>query len=436
MKLKFILSVAILIIAFSNCKKHDVPSSNFKKYPSDVANAWMQLQIKLTRTTPGYNSVVSDRSFGYAGITLYESSLPGNPGYKSLLKQIGGTSITPDKNSDKYFWPASLNAAMAMITKSFFATTSPANMTTIDSLEAAYTMKFQSESDAEKINNAVDYGHKVAASIFEWSKTDGGHEAYKHIVDSTYVPPVGPGLWIPTFPAFGLPVFPHWGANRSFIANSAALTQPGPPIAYSEEIKSPFYQMVNELYTISLALSHEDSTIAKFWGDQPGNFNVPAHATNILTQLIVNSKMDLSEAVTAYALHGIAMNDASISVFKTKYTYNLIRPISYIRNVFGKGTWNSVIPTPPHPEYSAAHAVILGASATVLESIFGKNYTFTDHSYDNSYGARSFNSFEDYAKEAGRSRLLAGIHYSPSIAVGLIQGKQIGDLVNQLHLKN
>ncbi len=436
MKLKFILAAAVLIIVFSNCKKHDVPVPGVKKYPADVANAWMQLQIKLTRTTPGYNSVVSDRSFGYAGITLYESILPGTAGYKSLLNKIGGTSIMPDKSNDKYFWPASLNAAMAMLTKSFFATTSPANMATIDSLEAAYTIKFQSESDAEKIQNAINYGHQVAASIFEWSKTDGGHEAYKHIVDSTYVPPVGDGLWIPTPPAFGLAVFTNWAANRSFIANSATLSQPGPPIAYSEDAKSPFYQMVNELYTISLSLTHEDSTIAKFWGDQPGNLNVPAHATNILTQLIVNTKMDLAEACTAYALQGIAMNDAIISTFKTKYTYNLIRPISYIRKVFGKDTWNSVIPTPAHPEYSAAHAVISGASATVLENIFGKNYTFTDHSYDNSYGARSFNSFEDYAKEAGRSRLLAGIHYAPSIAVGLVQGKKIGDMVNALHLKN
>ena len=194
--------------------------------------------------------------------------------------------------------------------------------------------------------------------------------------------------------------------------------------------------MVNELYTISLSLSHEDSIIAKFWGDQPGNLNVPAHATNILTQLIVTKKMNLFEAAAAYALHGIAMNDASISVFKTKYTYNQIRPISYIRNVFLIANWNSVIPTPPHPEYSAAHAVVSAASATVLERIFGQNYAFTDHTYDGSYGTRSFNSFEDYAKEAGRSRLLAGIHYSPSIVIGLIQGRNIGNMVNRLRLKN
>ncbi len=435
MKLNLILSVALVTMLVTNCKKNDYFPAG-KKYPSDVANAWMQLHIKLTKSTAGYNSVVSDRSFGYAGITLYESVFPGIPGGMSLLSQIGETPLTPAKNREDYYWPASLNAAMAYITKQFFENTSVANMVTIDSLENAYKTKFQIEGDANKIQNGEDYGLQVATAIFEWSKTDGAHQAYKYIVDPSYVPPVGAGLWIPTPTAFGPAVHPHWGDNRSFIANSASLTQPGPPIAYSESVKSPFYEMVNELYTTSLSLTHEDSTVAKIWGDQPGNLNVPAHATNILTQLIVLNKMDMYEAAAAYALHGIAMNDASISPFKTKYTYNLLRPISYIRNVMQHTSWNSVLPTPPHPEYSAAHAVVSGASAKVLEKIFGKNYRFTDHSYDDSYGARSFNSFEDYAAEAGHSRLLAGIHYGPSIAIGSAQGEKIGELVNKIKIKH
>jgi PAP2 superfamily len=428
MKLTFILPIAVFITAFLSCKKHDTPVV-VNKYPADVANAWMQMEIKLTKTTTGYNSVVSDRFFAYAGIAMYESLVPGITGYHSLLPQIGGMAVLADKNSDQYYWPASVNAAMAMITKSFFETTSPANMASIDSLETVYSTKFQTESDAVKNQNAVNYGRQVATAIFNWSKTDGAHQAYSHIIDPTYTPPVGAGLWVPTPPANSPPVHPHWGDNRSFITNIATMTQPGPPTSYSTETNSSFYTMVNELYTISLSLTHEDSIIAKFWGDQPGNLNVPAHATNILTQLIVKNNLDLGAAAAAYALHGIAMNDASISVFKTKYQYNLLRPITYIRNTMGYTTWNTVIPTPAHPEYPAAHAVISAASAVVLEKLFGLNYSFTDHSYDTTYGARTYSSFDAYAKEAGRARLLAGIHYSPSIATGLIQGRQVGNKV-------
>lgn len=433
MHLRVILPAFLCLFLCFSCRKHDTPGP-IGKYPADLANAWMQMQIRLTRSTAGYNSVVSDRSIAYAGLTLYESLAPGIPGSRSLLPQIGGSALAPDKNRDQYYWPASANAAMAMLTKQFFETTSAANMASIDSLEAAYTAKFQNETDAAKIQQAVAYGRQVATAIFNWSATDGGHQAYSHIVDPSYIAPVGEGLWVPTFPAFGPPVHPHWGDNRSFIANIAAATQPAAPIAYSASAKSAFYEMVNELYTISLSLSHEDSTIANFWGDQPGNLNVPAHATNILTQLIVTNKLDLGAAAAAYALHGIAMYDASISVFKTKYTYNQVRPITYIRTVMGHSTWNSVIPTPSHPEYTAAHAVLSAASAVVLEKIFGLQYSFTDHSYDASYGARTYNSFDDYAKEAGRARVLAGIHYSPSVAAGLAQGRQVGNKVVQLRL--
>jgi hypothetical protein len=433
MKRTFILPVAVIVLAFSSCKKHDTPGP-VGNYPADVANAWMQMQIRLTRSTAGYNSVVSDRSFGYAGITMYEALAAGIPGAHSLLPQIGGAAVAINNGPGQYYWPASVNAAMASITKSFFETTSAANMASIDSLEAAFTAKFQTQADAAKIQNAVDYGRQVATYIFNWSATDGAHQAYSHITDPTYTAPTGDGLWVPTFPAFGQPVHPRWGNNRSFIANIAATTQPAPPIPYSASTESGFYAMVNELYTISLSLTHEDSTIAKFWGDQPGNLNVPAHATNILTQLIVKNNLDLGQAAAAYALHGIALNDASISVFKTKYTINQLRPITYIRNVMGHSTWNSVIPTPPHPEYTAAHAVISAASASVLEKIFGNHYSFTDHTYDATYGARTYNSFDDYAKEAGKARVLAGIHFSPSVATGLTQGRQVGSKVLLLHL--
>ncbi|RYY16613.1 MAG: hypothetical protein EOO04_26695 [Chitinophagaceae bacterium] len=432
MKLSIIVLISAFTIAIPGCRKHDEPGDP-GKYPADVANAWMQMHIRLTRSTPGFNSIVSNRSFSYAGITLYESLAPGIPGSRSLLPQIGGTAVMTNNGRDKYFWPASVNAAMARMTRLFFANTSAANVASIDSLESAFNARFQTEAESKKNQLAIDYGRQLATAVFEWSKTDGGHEAYLHIVDPTYVLPAGDGLWVPTSPNTS-PVHPRWGSNRSFIPNLASSTQPAAPVPYSSGPQSPFYNMVNELYTISLSLTREDSTIARFWGDQPGNLNVPAHATNILNGLIDRNRLDLNTAAAAYALHGIAMNDASISVFKTKYVYNQLRPATYIRNIMKHPEWNSVIPTPPHPEYSAAHAVVSAASAVVLEKFFGVNYGFTDHSYDATYGARTYKSFDDYAKEAGRSRLLAGIHYSPSISTGLVQGRLVGNKVVQLEL--
>jgi hypothetical protein len=78
--------------------------------------------------------------------------------------------------------------------------------------------------------------------------------------------------------------------------------------------------------------------------------------------------------------------------------------------------------------------VVSAASAVVLENIFGKQHAFTDNSYASTYGTRTYTNFDAYAIEAGRSRLLAGIHYSPSIATGLLQGRQVGNKVMLLRL--
>src|ERR1700754_1505799 len=103
MKRKVIITAAVVIFALSGCRKHDSPGP-ISKYTADLANDWMQMQIRLTSSTTGYNSVVSDRSFAYAGITLYESLVAGIPGYRSLLAQIGGSPVAPDKNRDQYYW--------------------------------------------------------------------------------------------------------------------------------------------------------------------------------------------------------------------------------------------------------------------------------------------------------------------------------------------
>jgi hypothetical protein len=440
---KIILISAILTCFFTSCEVLPTGPSNgegdsgnlVKKYPADVAIKWITLQQKLTKKTTGFDPLVSSRSYAYAGLTLYESVVKGMPGYNSVASPLIGTNINTLPKHQVIHWSASANAAMAFILKNLYANTSDANKVTIDSLESALTSEYQNETNAQIVSESADYGKKIANSIFEWSKTDGGHEAYLGATSSDYEAPTGQGLWIPTPPTFSKPIRPYWGNNRSFIPNSALSTAPPPPITYSESPDSDFYKMVNEVYDISLSLKDQDTRIIKHWADIPGNYNTPSHYTHIATQLIEENKFKLDQAAVTYAKHGIALNEAIISVFKAKYTHNLIRPISYIRNVLGYAEWSTVIGTPAHPEYPSAHATVGGASSTVLENIFGKNYSFVDRTHENLYGARSYKNLREYATEAAWSRVLAGIHYKPSADVALAQGEKVGNLVNKIKFK-
>jgi hypothetical protein len=430
------LFCATLLMSFvTACNKDDLPKHQ-NDYEPDVAVAWMNMYLRLTKATPGFNSVVAARAYAYAGFALYESVAPGAKDLQSITPQLNSAPAMPKAlKQNKYYWPASANAAMASITKKLFGNATPALVTAIDSLEIALKNKMKATGKEDEIQRAEAFGKQVADIIFEWSKTDGGHEAYNNTTSTTYIPPTGEGLWVATPPAFGKPLHPYWGNNRSFIANAATETQPAPPLPFSTDSKSEFYKEVWHLYMLSKNLNSADSITVKFWGDITGNYNAPAHATNIVTQLVVRKHLSLHDAAVLYCKHGIAYNDALISSFKTKYRYNLLRPITYIRTVLEQPNWNSVIPTPPHPEYASNHAVISSASAKVLEERFGKEFSFTDKTYEQEYGVRNYSSFSKYAEEAAMSRVLGGIHYRFTALSGLEQGVKVGKLVNGLRFR-
>ncbi|HTE31968.1 MAG TPA: vanadium-dependent haloperoxidase [Chryseolinea sp.] len=438
-----LFSCATVVLVLSGCNKPDLRGAGPKDYPPDVAIAWIKMEQNLFVGTPGLLPHVTGRAHGYLGITLYESMAQGMPGYQSVASQLSGDLVLPTIQQGKqYLWPVCANAALACMLKNLLPHAQPALLNAVDSLESELYRKFQDESNTNAMERSSAFGKEVAAAIFEWSKTDGGHEAYKNPFSDDYVSPVGDGKWVATgeFP-FSQPVYPYWGNNRTFVPGLVGSTQPGPPPAYSEQPGSEFYKAVNEIYVMSQNLDHDDSLTAKFWAydllhpEDLAEYEDVSHAANIATQIIIARKLSLQEAAVLYAKHAIALNDAGISCVKTKFTYNLVRPITYIRTVLGHGEWHPVIHTPPFPEYTSAHAAISMACAAVLEDSFGKDFAFTDHSFDNTYGPRSFASLEAYAKEAALSRLQGGIHYRFAMDEGLKQGKKVAALVDQLKFK-
>jgi hypothetical protein len=125
--------------------------------------------------------------------------------------------------------------------------------------------------------------------------------------------------------------------------------------------------------------------------------------------------------------------DAFIACWWTKYEYNLLRPITYIHNVFGDSEWQTAVNTPPFPEYTSGHSV--QAAAQVMTDLLSK-VTFTDHTHVGlGFAPRTFTSFFAFAEEAAISRLYGGIHFRTAIELGIEQGKCIGQKVSALQFK-
>lgn len=417
----YVLYFLMVIVTITACRKNDYhPRNHSEKFSSDVIDKWLTMQLRLMRNATGIPNQALSRHYAYAGIAALESLSPDHAAFKKFSKWNGLTGLPQAQAGFKYYYPANVNAALAQINRAMFPNASQVDKTAIDSLEQALTAEFLTSEDATTVNKSSDFGKAVASAVYNWSETDG----YKNS-SAAYTPPPGDGMWVPTAPAFASPASPYWGNNRPVVSGSTNQTLPGAPVSFSKNPDSEFYKMAKHVYDVSLTLTTDQKAMAMFWRDVPGA-TTPGHWVSILQQVIKQTNSNLDKAAFAYALTGAAINDASISCWRGKYTYTLVRPITYIRDVMGHTTWNSYIGTPAHPEYSSGHSVLSGAVAATMQEIFGNIGSFTDHTYDYlGLPARSFSSFEAIAKEAAQSRVYGGIHYQQTVDLGLIEGKKI-----------
>ena len=118
----------------------------------------------------------------------------------------------------------------------------------------------------------------------------------------------------------------------------------------------------------------------------------------------------LSEPIKANNLHRhlgvltVAIYDATVAAWDSKYAYKRSRPVEVDRSL------TTVLPTPHSPSYPSEHAAVAGAATTVLAYLYPED-------------ARAF---ADLAEDAGRSRLLAGVHYPSDVKAGLDLGRAVG----------
>jgi PAP2 superfamily len=400
-------------------------------YGGEVPAAWFDLALDLVRTTPGFSPPVASRAFGYAGVALYQAVVPGIPGRRSFAGELNGLTDVPRPARLACHWPTVASRALASILRALFPTTPAVNRAAIEELERRVSKKARAALPPAVYRRSVKLGTDVARHVYEWSKLDGGHEAFLRNFP-LYAPPSGPSLWEPTPPGFLPALQPYWGANRPFVLRSGEACSAVRPLAYSENPGSPFYREAYECYDSVNHLTSDQEAIARFWSDDPGETaTAPGHSISILTQVVRALDLPLDSAAEAYAKVGIAVADAFISCWSAKYRFNLLRPVTYVRRLIDP-SWMPLLITPPFPEYTSGHSVQSGAAAQVLTDLFGP-FAFIDRTHERrGLGQRSFGSFIDAAHEAAISRLYGGIHFRAACERGVEQGICIGKRVSAL----
>ena len=414
-------------------------------YSANVATDWFSLALLLAQQTPGFSPPVAARAFGYLGLTLYESVVPGMPANQSLAGQLNDLSSLPWAQPDEpLHWPTVANAALATMTRMMFPTASSDNKARIDLLERSLPLKYGADFDPAALtpditNRSTSFGKLMAMAIMAWARTDGGHEAWAGLRRNRepYVPPSGTGQWAATPPGFAAALLPYWGGNRTFVLESGVDCPAPPPLPYSEATGSAFYAEGAEVHRIATAATQQQRQYALYWADDPAKTPTPAgHWLYIAGDLLKAKKATLADAAETYARLGVAMSDAFVATWRTKYEVNVLRPVTYVQLLIDSSWVPTLMDTPPFPEYPSGHSVQSSAAAAVLGAAFGTATAFVDNTHnDRGWGPRSFASFNAAADEAALSRLYAGIHFRSAVIGGQQQGRCVAQKVLALKLR-
>ena len=407
--------------------------------PQDVIQNWYKLMLELVRHTPTYTPPVASRSFAYLGVTAFESVASGSPDMRSLAGQLNELKAVPERAKGKpYDEAVVLQSALAAAAHDYFSNTGPSGQRAMNALEVKLRAQVSTNVKHDVMMRSEAYGKLAAAHIFKWSQGDGGADIKNMGFNADYKLIEGPAHWVPTN-HIGLqqtPLLPSWGKNRPFAMPAGTTCPLPPPPAYSEDKNSEFYKQALEVYQTSKTLTPDQRMIAKFWADDAMlSTTPPGHWISIALQIFDRDKTDLHKSVDVMARLGVVLGDAFIGCWDAKYQYDLVRPITYIKRVIDP-KWETLLNTPPFPEYPSGHSTQSGAAATVMTNLFGDNFAFSDNTIAaDGIPARQFKDFWAAANDAGISRMYGGIHFRAAIDQGLSQGRCIGQFTNALKTK-
>jgi hypothetical protein len=316
---------------------------------------------------------------------------------------------------------AAVEAAVASATRTALSKLVPAQQAVID---ADYQALLGSIPDGPAKTAGIAVGEQAAAAIVALCADDG------MVAPDVYRPHTAAGVYVPTV----TPAVPHWGKRRPWVMPRGDHFRPGPPPGLTSDTWARDY---NEIKAVgarnSAQRTSEQTAIAKFW-----EATAPAVYWPVARSVAGTPGRDVTDNAHLFAVAAMAMDDALIAVFDAKYTYNLWRPVTAIRNGDLDGNnaterdagWTPFIETPMHPEYPCAHCIVAGALGAVLAAEIGSGPTPTLSSASSTAGGavRTWTSVGDFTKEVAQARIYDGVHYRFSTEVGSAMGKKIGEL--------
>jgi len=200
------------------------------------------------------------------------------------------------------------------------------------------------------------------------------------------------------------PMLPLFGKVKAFLFDSltAISLRPGPPPSTSSKAME---DEANEVYNYIKDDTREHYRIVHFWADGVGTYTPAGHWDAIAAEDFIPKHYSEVRWARNMALLNMALMDAGIVCWDTKFFYFNPRPTQLNPKI------KTLTGIPNFPSYISGHSTFSGAAAAVLAHIIPDNA----------------DKYTSMAQEASLSRILAGIHYRSDCSIGLEVGKNVGN---------
>lgn len=440
---------------------------------ADTFRYWNQIAIDAsgidhTPVAAGENRVFGEqlgpgraaRAMAIVHIAMFDAVNSITGGYRSY------TGMARERR------PASIDAAIAAAAHGTLVQMFPSQSSRFDSLYAADLARLPPAMEQRK-NLGEAIGKRAASRILNLRVNDGSAGA-DPLMGSEWQTSQDAGHWrqdpISLSPiALGA----HWGKVKPFVLRSPAQFRTPAPPSMTSAAYTRAYDEVKRLggdgVNTPTERSADQTHIGIFWAyDGTPSLCAPPRLYNQITTEVSKRITSPIELARLFALVNVAMADAGIASWESKFFYDFWRPVTGIRESdsgtgpSGSGDGNPAtigdpgfMPlgapasnlagpnfTPPFPAYPSGHATFGGALFETLRNYYRTDrvtFTFTSDEFNGeTVGSdgqvrplrpRTFTSFSQAEEENGQSRIYLGIHWSFDKTEGIRQGRRIADYV-------
>jgi PAP2 superfamily len=380
---------------------------------ADVVLDWNATMIT---TLSGQNPFASARFAAITQLAVFEAVNAITGAYEPYLGAIAAPT------------GASAEAAAAAAAHRVLRTYFPARAAALD---AALATSLSTIPDGPSKQDGISTGNAAAAAMLALRANDGA------AVPQFYLPTSNePGQWqlTPSCSALGGGQR-HWGAVTPFSVPSIEPFRLGPPPGLNTGEYAKDYVEVKAVGGSNSVVRPADrADVARFFG----SYSPVSWANSAARQVAAAQGRWLSENARALALLNIALSDATVAAFDTKYYYAFWRPETAIRAAASDGnaktdpdmTFAPFIVAPCFPGYPSNHAAVSYAAREVLERLYGpRGHDITLSTTNVPDVILSYATFVDITSDVDDARVYGGIHFRFDQEAGAQVGRRVGDHV-------